>query len=439
MKNIFLSSFCFLLITASIIPQWQQQFTNLPAQHFINCIDAVNENVCWVTAYKYPGNIPWLGFSRTMDGGSTWMCDTIQSVTGIFKYIYSLDANTAFVSIKNQGVAGRIFKTTNGGETWQQQTISFTVLNDAAKFIHFFDELNGVAIGDRQGNYFEIFTTTNGGTNWIKVPDSNMPSLLTNEFLFGDDYTSAGNTIWFLTSESRIFRSTNKGLNWDFINSPESFSGGDPNIEFKDETNGILIANTNSLWKSTDGGNNWSPMFYSGNFSPRIISFIPGTWGTYVFAAQGGSNYTPDNGNSYIPIDSDGHYHIDFASALAGWTDGSTAGYIYKWVGTFVSMEDDNFFITEYKLEQNYPNPFNPSTVISYQLPVSGNVTLKVYDLLGNRVATLIDEYKTVGKYEIEFNSHSGLSGIKELPSGVYFYQLKAGEFVQTKKMLLIK
>jgi hypothetical protein len=83
-------------------------------------------------------------------------------------------------------------------------------------------------------------------------------------------------------------------------------------------------------------------------------------------------------------------------------------------------------------LDQNYPNPFNPSTVISYQLPVSSNVTLNVYDLLGNEVATLVDEYKPAGKYNIEFSA-AGLT------SGIYFYGLKTGEYASTKKMLLIK
>jgi hypothetical protein len=87
---------------------------------------------------------------------------------------------------------------------------------------------------------------------------------------------------------------------------------------------------------------------------------------------------------------------------------------------------------TEFILEQNYPNPFNPSTVISYQLPVSSDIVLKVFDVLGNEIATLIDEYKPAGKYEVEFSSST-------LPSGVYFYQMRASEYVQTRKMILIK
>lgn len=89
-----------------------------------------------------------------------------------------------------------------------------------------------------------------------------------------------------------------------------------------------------------------------------------------------------------------------------------------------------------FALHQNYPNPFNPSTVISYQLPVSGEVTLKVFDVLGREVATLIDEYKEAGYHEVEFQS---AVGSLQLASGIYYYQLKAGEFVETKKMIVIR
>jgi polyhydroxybutyrate depolymerase len=85
-----------------------------------------------------------------------------------------------------------------------------------------------------------------------------------------------------------------------------------------------------------------------------------------------------------------------------------------------------------FALFQNYPNPFNPITKISWQSPVSSRQVLRVFDVLGNEVATLVDEYKPVGSYEIEFNA-SGL------PSGIYFYRLQAGNFVSTKKMVLLK
>jgi hypothetical protein len=92
-----------------------------------------------------------------------------------------------------------------------------------------------------------------------------------------------------------------------------------------------------------------------------------------------------------------------------------------------------------YSLEQNYPNPFNPSTTIQYEIPEQSFVTIKVYDILGNEIATLINEEKPAGSYEVEFDSHSGLSGISELPSGIYFYKLQTGNYIQTKKMVYLK
>jgi hypothetical protein len=91
---------------------------------------------------------------------------------------------------------------------------------------------------------------------------------------------------------------------------------------------------------------------------------------------------------------------------------------------------------TKFSLEQNYPNPFNPSTRIEYQVSGISHVTLKIYDVLGNEIATLVNEEKPAGTYEVEFNSAS--SNVHPA-SGIYFYQLKAGDYLNTKKMILMK
>lgn len=85
-----------------------------------------------------------------------------------------------------------------------------------------------------------------------------------------------------------------------------------------------------------------------------------------------------------------------------------------------------------FELEQNYPNPFNPSTTIAYQIPSDSKVSLKVYDVLGKEVASLVDEYKSMGRYEVVFNAEN-------LSNGMYIYQLKAGDYVSSKKLLLVK
>lgn len=97
-----------------------------------------------------------------------------------------------------------------------------------------------------------------------------------------------------------------------------------------------------------------------------------------------------------------------------------------------LSVQENNFIVNDFYLYQNYPNPFNPKTVISYQLPISSNVILKVYDLLGRKIATLVDEYKPAGSYKIQFDA-------SQISSGVYFYTLTTGNNSATRKLLLLR
>jgi hypothetical protein len=101
--------------------------------------------------------------------------------------------------------------------------------------------------------------------------------------------------------------------------------------------------------------------------------------------------------------------------------------------GNIVNSQNDiKNKLTGFSLHQNYPNPFNPSTTIQYQIPELSFVTIEVYDVLGTEIATLLNEEKPAGNYEVEFDG-SGL------PSGIYFYRLQAGSFIETKKMILMK
>lgn len=94
----------------------------------------------------------------------------------------------------------------------------------------------------------------------------------------------------------------------------------------------------------------------------------------------------------------------------------------------------ENSFPTQFQLNQNYPNPFNPETIISYQLPESKFVTLKIYDVLGNEISTLVNEFQQAGNYSYNFNTLKN-----SLTSGIYLYKIQAGNFVSVKKMMLVK
>ena len=111
----------------------------------------------------------------------------------------------------------------------------------------------------------------------------------------------------------------------------------------------------------------------------------------------------------------------------------------WKWITflcitnpTINSTSEIKSTLQKFELSQNYPNPFNPSTKINYTNPERGNVSLRVFNLLGREVAELLNDEKAAGKYEIEFKAPN-------LPSGIYFYQLKSGDYIQTRKMILMK
>lgn len=160
-----------------------------------------------------------------------------------------------------------------------------------------------------------------------------------------------------------------------------------------------------------------------------------------IFLGYIGIYYSSDNGDNWIPINS-GLPNLStgiitpvgsFVVNPEGYVfAGTTASGVYRSVNSTTSIKDIENPQLSFFLSQNYPNPFNPSTVIIYQLPTAGNVKLKVYDLLGREVANLVEEYKLAGSHEIEFNAGN-------LTSGVYFYRLQAGSFVETKKLVLLK
>jgi len=161
--------------------------------------------------------------------------------------------------------------------------------------------------------------------------------------------------------------------------------------------------------------------------------------------------YTSDKGVNwdYPMIPPYGYFRsIDFVSETTGWIVG-VGGVILKTTNGGVTFIEDEIYASQpegFYLSQNYPNPFNPITNIKFTIPQSplpggdgrgGLVTLKVYDVLGNAIATLVNEVISVGEYEVEFNSQSGF--VRNLPSGIYFYQLRAGDYIETKKMVLLK
>jgi len=131
-----------------------------------------------------------------------------------------------------------------------------------------------------------------------------------------------------------------------------------------------------------------------------------------------------------ISIDESGNFYLIGNSSNDYWYSRAV---VLKYEQIPLGMKDNpNILPIKFHLNQNYPNPFNPVTTIQYALPASAQVVLKVYDVLGREVATVVKEYQTAGYKEVNFNASN-------LPSGVYFYRLSAGYFTEMKKMILAK
>jgi hypothetical protein len=159
------------------------------------------------------------------------------------------------------------------------------------------------------------------------------------------------------------------------------------------------------------------------------------SWADSVAQVRDLSNILPGESKiaNFLITTLDSLPHVSFNTEIEILSYGySFWKYLKNIIITGTGIDEEPFEPISFNLGQNYPNPFNPTTKISWQTPKGGLQTLTVYDVLGREVATLVNEYKRAGKHEVEFNASN-------LPSGVYIYRLQAGDFVQTKKMILMK
>ncbi len=452
---------------------WQILNTNVTATHFYNSVEFVNNQLGFIVGTN--GII-----LKTTDAGLNWLnsrpCVTVGWLASID---FPVNSQTGFIA----GLNGLILKTSNGGSLWSQQN---TNTGRRLNKIQFLDNDTGYAVGD----YGTILKTVDGGHNWSSLVSGFSQDLYDVEFSvnsftgyvsgwFGKlaKTTDGGNT-WFsigsfnkeilamnfptdnligyvATGYERIYKTINGGQNWDI-----KYDGNNANANIMDiffpfgtET-GYALSSTgsqsNKILKTTDGGNSWSIIDAGTSSSLLSIAFPTPQVGYIAAGGLYGTSPTPflkstDGGLNWNFVSVPYGYSLTsvcFPNGVdTGYVVGNQSGAIIKTVnggGSISSVFDLPIqqSVTDFNLSQNYPNPFNPSTRINYQLPVNSNVTLKVYDILGNEIATLVNELKSTGTYEVTFNPESS---IKHPASGIYFYQLKAGEYLETKKMILIK
>lgn len=358
--------------------------------------------------------LPFFTFVKSTDGGNTFN----YALDGIPQsHPFMVSDRTSFITPvvmdpnnPNTLVAGtfQLYMTNDGATNWFAVTLDLTGDGPGA----YGNYITAITIA--KGNSNVIYAGCSNGKVWVtqdasaginsvwKEVDDSLPSAwctrLTTE---PDNPGIVYATFSGYLSNTKIFKSTNYGQSWTNV------SGNLPNIP----VNCLIINPNNSvnlyagtdlgIFSTTDGGINWvQDVNGMGDVSVADMNYRSSD--NTIFAATHGRGM--------------------FSASLSGATSVSVA---------------DNQIPNSFELSQNYPNPFNPSTTIRYALPEGRNVKIIVYDINGKEITTLINDYQNAGIHNIVWNGKNN-SG-QQVVSGIYFYNMQAGNFSQTKKMILLK
>ena len=423
----------------------------------------------------------------TLDGGLSWS-EISTTTTRAFLAMYFVDAKTGW-AVGGGSVYRVIFKTTNGGITWTEQDVPS---GNALMDVFFIDATTGWAVG-MDGT---ILNTTNGGNDWVSQNSGRTDWL---ECVYFKDvnvgFVGGSEGILQTTNSGATWIFKDAGSGWiddiTFVDSLNGFAvGAVGSILSKgiDGSGNIDISGGGTkTWKTTDGGIIWTEELSSvggwllrGYFTDRNSGWGVTTKGriakytdslplsappTNLSASaiskteiklMWSDNATNEDGFHLYRSDSvSGAYHLiitlqtDTTSYTdTGLIDGTKYWYrinafnaignsavsldAFATAGVIVSVKEEQAVPIRFVLEQNYPNPFNPLTNIQYVVSNRQFVTLKVYDVLGKEIATLVNGEKTPGIYLVEFKGAN-------LVSGIYLYRLQAGDYVEMKKMVLLR
>jgi len=430
-----LDAFAFSVDLFPTAPAWDE--IQSPTFTALYSVSAADKNVVWACGGDGAETSP--AVIRSMDGGVTWT-DVTANLPGVDLYcISAIDSSHAWVGsgISSPG-DGRIFATSDGGTTWSEQTYP-APLSPFIDGIKIFPDLSGFAVGDPAGGgTFVVLGTTDGGLHWTHLanePKGSPTEAGWNNSLCWTDEMHG----WFGTSGKRIWSTTNGGASWVSEPTPDSAS---ISLSFSDANHGMVGFANAALAVTTDGGSSWSTVG-----SPLIdgvtsISYVPGT--SYAWISDYTNPYRSTNaGNSWttqtaFPF-SGAIFHGTFADTTSGWMV-TSFGEILRYEGSILTSatSPSSSVPARFVLEQNYPNPFNPTTTIRFTVPVRSRVKLSVYNVLGQRIAEVVDKEFSAGSYEQVWGEN--------VASGIYFYRIeatsldKSGEkFVDVKKMVLIK
>jgi photosystem II stability/assembly factor-like uncharacterized protein len=252
------------------------------------------------------------------------------------------------------------------------------------------------------------------------------------------------NTGYFFSSGGigKLYKTINGGKDWQVFNDTifcNVLKGFDENIFLCEEATASLAG---IIHRTIDGGQNWESEQFDFLDWGYDIEFTAGN-SSNVWCASAPLSFSSDTGRTWVKeFNAPNGLFLDivFTDENNGWLfEGVSRELINIYrttnggIGGIVSVDNEIDFRPDgFILEQNYPNPFNPTTIIRYQISEISFVTIKVYDVLGNEISRMVNEEKPAGEYGVEFDGDG-------LTSGIYFYQLRAGDYTDTKKMILLR
>ncbi|MAT59031.1 MAG: hypothetical protein CMF23_13760 [Ignavibacteriae bacterium] len=314
------------------------------------------------------------GIFKSIDDGKTWT-KIFEIETGINK-VYVSSENEIYIGLNYTSEQSGIHYSSDGGNSWQK------IFNESENVYTIIKLNTGRVLA---ASYGKIYYSDNNGINWQST-STGLTSSTPSSFAINSE-----NKVYLATLGYGIYESNDNGVNWT-----NKTGAGWEYSDLEIDNNEIMYASTRGNWvyKSDDNWNS-SVLINSGMGQDKYVLDL----------------YIDKNGYLFAGMDYYGFYRSN--------------------TPVVVSVENDNLLPSFY-LSQNYPNPFNPSTSIEYSVPNNDYVNLKVYDVLGNEVASLVNENKNVGKYKVTFNG-------SELSSGIYFYKLQIGKLNQVRKMALLK
>ncbi len=378
----------------------------------------------------------------TTDGGATWIRQAAGTVTRLRSVFFANQAMGWVV-----GDFGTILRTVDGGHTWEAQ--SSGTLEDL-RSLFFVDVAHGWAVGANG----VMLRTADGGSNWELKKSPTFEWWNSVRFLNLSTGFVAGEA-----GSNNFGKTRDGGQTWQMsqINRPQEIYRLN-SVWFIDENTGWVAGLTGpssnftaAVVKTTDGGATWNRIYYGGISSINYrIQFVNRDTGWVLHA--GGLSYPGQQYSIDRTIDGGAIWQpqlaipgtltaFHFPSERIGWVC-DLGGRVWRTTDAGATWNQSRILTsiargglplpTSFVLEQNYPNPFNPTTVIRYSLPITSHVVLKLYNILAEEIATLVEEEKHPGSYEASWDA-------TKFASGIYFCRLKAGSFVGTKKLLLLR